>query len=119
MERIAEQDRRYQHLDGEDGAGVVEDANGDADLVVRPAREDAPDAIEGIEGQKCVERLVTAQRKSRVGARGGDQDPVVVACNGYFDEGGSLGDAICEEGDRKSTRLNSSHLGISYAVFCL
>src|ERR1039458_10694513 len=24
-----------------------------------------------------------------------------------------------EFGDRKSTRLNSSHLGISYAVFCL
>src|SRR5690625_5495345 len=26
--------------------------------------------------------------------------------------------AICEE-DRKSTRLNSSHVAISYAVFCL
>src|ERR1039458_8621450 len=26
--------------------------------------------------------------------------------------------ALCV-GDRKSTRLNSSHLGISYAVFCL
>src|SRR5258705_9660087 len=26
---------------------------------------------------------------------------------------------VCERGDRKSTRLNSSHLGISYAVFCL
>src|SRR5436853_3786528 len=25
----------------------------------------------------------------------------------------------CPKGDRKSTRLNSSHLGISYAVFCL
>src|SRR5262245_63905782 len=24
-----------------------------------------------------------------------------------------------DSGDRKSTRLNSSHLGISYAVFCL
>src|SRR5436853_5979640 len=24
-----------------------------------------------------------------------------------------------DAGDRKSTRLNSSHLGISYAVFCL
>src|ERR1039458_2674879 len=24
-----------------------------------------------------------------------------------------------DEADRKSTRLNSSHLGISYAVFCL
>src|SRR5258705_4925855 len=26
---------------------------------------------------------------------------------------------VAQEGDRKSTRLNSSHLGISYAVFCL
>src|SRR5262245_64815509 len=25
----------------------------------------------------------------------------------------------CPDEDRKSTRLNSSHLGISYAVFCL
>src|SRR5438045_4719552 len=28
-------------------------------------------------------------------------------------------DATVDRGDRKSTRLNSSHLGISYAVFCL
>src|SRR5262245_64761039 len=28
-------------------------------------------------------------------------------------------DRACERADRKSTRLNSSHLGISYAVFCL
>src|SRR5262245_65382548 len=27
--------------------------------------------------------------------------------------------ALASELDRKSTRLNSSHLGISYAVFCL
>src|SRR5205814_8089619 len=26
---------------------------------------------------------------------------------------------LAQKGDRKSTRLNSSHLGISYAVFCL
>src|SRR5262245_63592688 len=30
--------------------------------------------------------------------------------------GGSI---LLRAGDRKSTRLNSSHLGISYAVFCL
>src|SRR5688572_32701491 len=30
-----------------------------------------------------------------------------------------LGSADCIEGDRKSTRLNSSHSQISYAVFCL
>src|SRR5690625_5228579 len=28
-------------------------------------------------------------------------------------------DALVKEGDRKSTRLNSSHVAISYAVFCL
>src|SRR3989454_4771662 len=28
-------------------------------------------------------------------------------------------DQVQREGDRKSTRLNSSHLVISYAVFCL
>src|SRR5690606_41738564 len=27
--------------------------------------------------------------------------------------------ACCRSGDRKSTRLNSSHVKISYAVFCL
>src|ERR1035441_1228682 len=31
----------------------------------------------------------------------------------------SLGPTTCTLLDRKSTRLNSSHLGISYAVFCL
>src|SRR5256885_12391918 len=35
--------------------------------------------------------------------------------------GGPTGDERCDppERDRKSTRLNSSHLVISYAVFCL
>src|SRR3712207_7874145 len=30
-----------------------------------------------------------------------------------------LGDRLAEDEDRKSTRLNSSHANISYAVFCL
>src|SRR5262245_63892515 len=33
--------------------------------------------------------------------------------------GGFFGELAAIDGDRKSTRLNSSHLGISYAVFCL
>src|SRR5439155_27391112 len=32
---------------------------------------------------------------------------------------GSEADAVEMERDRKSTRLNSSHVAISYAVFCL
>src|SRR5437899_9330190 len=34
-------------------------------------------------------------------------------------EGRRRRDHLRERRDRKSTRLNSSHLGISYAVFCL
>src|SRR6266496_6303321 len=41
----------------------------------------------------------------------GDPHPVVVA-------GGSRSGGAAR-GDRKSTRLNSSHVEISYAVFCL
>src|SRR5947199_7971620 len=45
----------------------------------------------------------------------GDAADVVVELGGQLDgEFGGL-----RERDRKSTRLNSSHLGISYAVFCL
>src|SRR5947209_13055725 len=35
------------------------------------------------------------------------------------DAAGEVGVDVVEEGDRKSTRLNSSHANISYAVFCL
>src|SRR5438045_8743239 len=45
--------------------------------------------------------------------RGG---PAVLSPAGARDRSGSI---TCAGGDRKSTRLNSSHLGISYAVFCL
>src|SRR5205814_9507548 len=34
-------------------------------------------------------------------------------------DGDVLVDQVSIDEDRKSTRLNSSHLGISYAVFCL
>src|SRR3712207_8065263 len=57
--------------------------------------------------------------------RGGEQEPhdavlgvgpdevAVVVQDGRDDAGGAVGR------DRKSTRLNSSHANISYAVFCL
>src|SRR3712207_8675368 len=34
-------------------------------------------------------------------------------------DGGGVGDRVAGAEDRKSTRLNSSHANISYAVFCL
>src|SRR2546426_5995794 len=44
--------------------------------------------------------------------------PLGLNSNGVSDLGGGVGSPGFEL-DRKSTRLNSSHLVISYAVFCL
>src|SRR5690625_6160551 len=49
-----------------------------------------------------------------------EMNPIVIA--GALDAGGALMTTTDVEnypGDRKSTRLNSSHVAISYAVFCL
>src|SRR5690242_20939272 len=51
------------------------------------------------------------------GARAGDLRPYVVA-NALIGVHRAL-IAYVRERDRKSTRLNSSHMSISYAVFCL
>src|SRR5437899_3651469 len=54
--------------------------------------------------EQCAHRPVPVARSRRCV----DQDR---------SHGGAAG--LCLAPDRKSTRLNSSHLGISYAVFCL
>src|SRR5258705_6148032 len=46
-------------------------------------------------------------------------DPDAVAAAIDEDTVMLVGSAPCLRRDRKSTRLNSSHLSISYAVFCL
>src|SRR5690242_21402825 len=50
--------------------------------------------------------------EAEAGARGGAPQP-----GGRRVERGHL--RLASPGDRKSTRLNSSHMSISYAVFCL
>src|SRR3989442_7172773 len=48
------------------------------------------------------------------------RSPTVVIRVGLSDEQDQVvGGGVCDVGDRKSTRLNSSHVRISYAVFCL
>src|SRR5262245_9584486 len=73
----------------------------------------------------CLNRQGSAARKAQDGLVG----EFVVSSNHvrnplsfFADELGCSDSSqgnLAREGDRKSTRLNSSHLGISYAVFCL
>src|SRR5258705_2883858 len=72
--------------------------------------------------RRARERAATEKHPVRRRRRGGQvveqslrrQRPFRKA--GFFEV---LEKARFAKGDRKSTRLNSSHLGISYAVFCL
>src|SRR5688500_19986723 len=50
---------------------------------------------------------------------GGLKDSVGVEAAGLLRIDGACGKRPLDAADRKSTRLNSSHLVISYAVFCL
>src|SRR3712207_6864429 len=80
--------------DAADGAEVVEPMQQPVPTAVAP-REVPHIRARGLEGQRLPQNLTyTAPQEgvSRIGA---------------------------EEVDRKSTRLNSSHANISYAVFCL
>src|SRR5699024_11032302 len=64
-------------------------------------------------GAGCVDHCPALGALSQSGV-------VLPAASGAVDEyvGGGLQSGVCTL-DRKSTRLNSSHVSISYAVFCL
>src|SRR5690606_41822325 len=68
-------------------------------------------------GGRVVDGITRAGGEVRVlggqqGGAAGDDVPVAVVAE-------LEGDRADVRGDRKSTRLNSSHVKISYAVFCL
>src|SRR5690625_7100743 len=76
--------------------------------------------VRALEGDKKAEAskvgALVAARAKEAGI-----EAVVFDRAGYKYHGrvAALADAAREGGDRKSTRLNSSHVAISYAVFCL
>src|SRR5690554_7276630 len=68
-----------------------------------------------LQPQACVEiaqRFIQQQQTRLFNQCAGDGHPLLLAA-------GELGGPAIEQLDRKSTRLNSSHVRISYAVFCL
>src|SRR5207253_1261426 len=63
----------------------------------------------------AVEGLLVRFPRSHHRARGGSTAKIRDPCG----QAGRFRRAVCFRRDRKSTRLNSSHVAISYAVFCL
>src|SRR5207249_9625116 len=87
-----------------DRQGEEHETEGVAQLVrlVEPAEVDRDGGADGDAGRGFAALLEVAPQRA---GRGGDEDVV---------------DRRAESlADRKSTRLNSSHVSISYAVFCL
>src|SRR3712207_7695198 len=89
--------------DGVTGLALARD--GDFDAVVLDVM------LPGISGYEVVRRLRAAD----------NWVPVLMlsAKDGEYDQADALDDGADDYLDRKSTRLNSSHANISYAVFCL
>src|SRR5690242_20823770 len=79
--------------------GGEHERRGEPDRVRRDVVDDEPRLEQG-RGGRARERAVE-----------GDRDEQAFAPH--------VGHQRVIEGDRKSTRLNSSHMSISYAVFCL
>src|SRR3712207_8122518 len=73
------------------------------------------DALPIFARDRAASGRTTAKRPP--GSRDRRRDPYVLPGSGTTPQPGP-GSRICR-GDRKSTRLNSSHANISYAVFCL
>src|SRR3712207_7750302 len=67
-----------------------------------------------------IQREQAAQREQHQRDHEGPEVPRTCVAKGMCRGCGSLRLALAEQQqDRKSTRLNSSHANISYAVFCL
>src|SRR5256885_11919777 len=68
------------------------------------------------EGEPGDSLYIVLSGKIKLGRRAADGRQNLVAVMGPSD---TIGELSLFDPDRKSTRLNSSHLVISYAVFCL
>src|SRR5205814_3493903 len=78
--------------------------------------------IDRLQGELLSHRH--ALRRAVHGAGGTEHKSLQAGRRRRFEKFQAAGDVVSEVfsrigQDRKSTRLNSSHLGISYAVFCL
>src|SRR5947209_14328538 len=102
-------------------------------MFLRPPRSTLFPYTTLFRSRDLLRTLEDIEERQRIAAAQGDDtdvlayyaEPPLVAANLFHLRGGRVVDRRefywedLEELDRKSTRLNSSHANISYAVFCL
>src|SRR3989442_2938920 len=93
-------------------------------MIRRPPRSTLFPYTTLFRSERCLEPDERqAEPEDQGGADADDELAADVAAHPAHDDRGDLGRPLpagaWEEQDRKSTRLNSSHVRISYAVFCL
>src|SRR5258705_5617693 len=84
---------------------------------VAPLADDPPQNTRICRPWKCIDLIEKLQIACSMGVVGHLR--IGSGVEAFDDSQHCLRTAGIDEVDRKSTRLNSSHLGISYAVFCL
>src|SRR3712207_8719314 len=72
-----------------------------------------------LDEEPSAETVALAERVRRGAAAGTMRPAVPPALTVSTAPAAPTESAVTDDGDRKSTRLNSSHANISYAVFCL
>src|SRR5690606_40463197 len=88
------------------------------DSAIRKAVEFAEDDTE--QGWKDLAEYAISTKDVLVGIAASGTTPYVIGALQAANAAGIVtGCIVCNSADRKSTRLNSSHVKISYAVFCL
>src|SRR5205814_8509639 len=81
--------------------------------------EDVPRHIRDVIGEALAGRSLELANLESCAAFAAREPLIKAQLGGDLHEALLALRAMQGDGDRKSTRLNSSHLGISYAVFCL
>src|ERR1035437_3999896 len=108
------------HLDAAPGDAeglevVVDDLRVDASVL---QAEVSAESIEDLAGMRGVEGDSDGVLVDLAGHFEGEAVLAGLAGSGFADEDGEQDLEVVAALDRKSTRLNSSHANISYAVFC-
>src|SRR5690554_7784013 len=104
-EAHADEDKKFEEL--------VQLRN-QADGMVHAARKTVQEAGEHATDEE-KEAIESAAKELEEAIKGDDKDDIQAKLDKLTEASGNLAQKI----DRKSTRLNSSHVRISYAVFCL